>query len=176
MSGLSFSLSLPPPSHTLSLSRYVYICGRIVTLATPAAARLLSRLSDLLRAFSHGSPHGSLRGSNASRQSVFYCVHAQEASIINLTEEYHDLLPSAFDPRALSLSALCLSLRFPGLFGAFVRKELPAVKRLLSRCERRSSARIDRVPLFSIRRLELRSTIDKEKLKHARLTMHRINI
>lgn len=98
------------------------MCGRIVTLATPAAARLLSRLSDLLRAFSHGSPHGSLRGSNASRQSVFYCVHAQEASIINLTEEYHDLLPSTFDPRALSLSALRLSPPSPGSLWIFHQK------------------------------------------------------
>ena len=89
------------------------ICGRIVTLATPAA-RLLSRLSlsDLLRAFSHGSPHGSLRGSNASRQSVFYCVHAQEASIINLTGGISRSTSLCLRPPR-SLSVLCLSLRIP---------------------------------------------------------------
>jgi len=72
----------------------VYTClrGRIVTLETSDASRFLFAPH---RTFSHGSPHCSLRGSNASRQSVFYCVHAQEASIINLD---HDLLPSAYDP------------------------------------------------------------------------------
>lgn len=88
----------------------LFVCARVYVwknrhLGNAFVVRLLFAL---LRTFSHGLPHGSLRGSNASRQSVFYCVYAQEASIINLD---HDLLPSVFDPRALSLSVLQLSLR-----------------------------------------------------------------
>jgi len=90
--GLNIIINVAPGTSDLSL--YVCVCvyvraymwkNRHLGDARYRAARLLSRLSDLLRAFSHGSPHGSLRGSNASRQSVFYCVYAQEASIINLT-------------------------------------------------------------------------------------------
>lgn len=57
---------------------------------------------------------------------------------------------------SLSLS-FCVSFSL-SFFGSFVRKELPAVKQLLSRCERRSSARIDRIPLFLFRQFELRPT------------------
>lgn len=65
---------------------------------------------------------------------------------------------------ALFLFRLSVSpLRLPGLFGSFIRKELPTVKRLLSHCERRSSVRIDRVLLFSIRRLESPPTTPMKK-------------
>ena len=101
--------------------------------------------------------------------SIVYTL--KKPLLLTSREEYHDLLPSAFDPR--SLSVLCLSLRIPDLFGSLIRKELPAVKRLLSCRECRSSAQIDRVLLFSIRN-ELCSTT-KKKFKHIRITI-RINI
>jgi len=95
--------------------------------------------------------------------SIVYTL--KKPSIINLD---HDLLPSVFDSSLplllfrLSISSFC----FLNLFGSFVRKELPAVKRLLSRRERRSSARIDRIPLFSIRRFESRPTTGKAKREY----------
>jgi hypothetical protein len=134
--------------------------GRIVTLETSDASRFLFAPH---RTFSHGSPHRSLRGSNASRQSVFYCVHAQEASIINLD---HDLLPSAYDPPPPSPSSFgspSLPLLAGSLCRSSVRKELSAVKRLSPHCEQRASVRIDRIPLFSIRQFQTRLTYGEAK-------------
>lgn len=143
-SGLSLSLSL---SFCVCMCVYVYIhiyvCGRIVTLATPLGSFLASRIfsAHFLTARRTARYGDQMRADRVS--SIVYTL--KKPLLLTSREEYHDLLPSAFDPRALSLSALCLSLRFPeSLVGSFVRKELPAVKRLLSRCERRSSARIDR--------------------------------
>ena len=77
---------MSPPVRRVFLCEYIRVyMWKNRHLGDARRSAPFSSLSDLLRAFSHGSPHGSLRGSNASRQSVFYCVHAQEASIINLT-------------------------------------------------------------------------------------------
>lgn len=134
-------------------------------------ARLLSRLSRIFSAHFLTARRTARYGDQMRADRVSSIVYTlKKPLLLTSREEYHDLLPSAFDPRALSLSVLCLSLHFPDLFGSFIRKELPAVKRLLSCREYRSSAQIDRVPLFSIRD-ELRSTTDKEKFKHTRITI-----
>lgn len=80
--------------------------------------------------------------------SIVYTL--KKPSIINLD---HDLLPSAFDrlPPAPPLSVRHL---FPllSLFGSFFQKGTG--RRETAFIPSRSSARIDRVPLFSIRRFD----------------------
>jgi len=137
---------MSPPVRQISLCMCVYvcarICGRIVTLVTPATVPLGSFLASRIFSAHFLTARRTARYGDQMRadrvSSIVYTL--KKPLLLTSREEYHDLLPSVFDPRALSLSAL---LRFPGLFGSFARKELPAVKRLLSRCERRSSARID---------------------------------
>lgn len=191
---------------------YVCMCARVcgenhhLGDAANVVARLLRRaLSFSLslvafapspRAFSHSSPHRSLRGSNASRQSVFYCVHAQEASIINLD---HDLLrppPSSSFPLSLppfpspcsfSFSSalraslfLLLSLsRRVSLLRSLVRKELPAVKRrLLSLVANVALISANRPRRLRFPRLQLRAPdlAGKRKYPRARVQTRRTRI
>lgn len=136
---------------------HVYVRGRIVTLETP----LLSSLgfSSLFSVHFLTACRTARYGDQMRADRVSSIVYTLKKPLLltSITIYFPSSSASALFlfrfSNSLSLS-LFVSLS-TSLFVSFIRKELPAVKRLLSRCERHSSVRIDRILLFLFRRFKL---------------------
>ena len=109
---------MSPPVCRVFLCEYIRVYmwkNRHLGDARRRVARLLSRLSRIFSAHFLTARRTARYGDQMRADRVSSIVYTlKKPLLLTSREEYHDLLPSAFDPRAPSLSVLCLSLCTPG--------------------------------------------------------------